>query len=126
MRSKNGFTLVEVVMAMAIMSTVMIGMASMTASLLHVISVGDRKASALQLIDSRIDQVQMDPNYGGLDSTYAGTESDFVEFPGLTRTTVIVHVGGGGSPVDHKKITVTVQGTGLPQPLSRSVTVGAP
>ena len=126
MRTEKGFTLIEVVMAMAIMSTVMLGMASMTASLLHVVSVGDRKASALQLIDSRIDEIQMDPNYAGLDTTYVGTESNFAELPGVTRATVIVHVGGGSSPVDHKKITVTVQGTGLPQPLSRTVTVGAP
>ncbi len=126
MKTERGFTLVEVLMALIVISTVILALGSTTGSFLHIVTVGDRKASALQLVDSRIDQIQMDPNYGGLDTTYSGTESGFASLPGFMRTTTIVRVGGLGQTTDHKKITVTVQGPGLAQPVSRSVTVAAP
>lgn len=126
MRKENGFTLVEVIIAMLIMSTVLLAMVGTTASLIHVVSVADRNASALQLVDSRIERVQMDPNYAGLDSTYAGTESDFPTLPGYVRTTTIVQFGGSGQAVDYKKVTVTVTGPGLTDPVARTITMAAP
>ncbi|KPJ90517.1 MAG: hypothetical protein AMS18_10665 [Gemmatimonas sp. SG8_17] len=126
MKKESGFTLVEVLMALVIISTVLLALGGTTGSFLHIVAAGDRNASALQLADSRIDQIQMDPNYGGLDTTYAGTESGFASLPGFTRTTTIVRIGGLGQATDHKKITVTVQGPGLPHPVSRSITVAAP
>lgn len=126
MRRERGFTLVEVLIALSIMSVVLLALGSLTASYLHVVTVGDRKAAALQLVDSRIDQIQMDPQYGSLEGTYAGTETNFPTLTGFTRVTTIVHVGGLGQAVDYKKITVTVQGPTLAQPVSRSVTVAAP
>ncbi len=126
MRKENGFTLVEVIIAMLIMSTVLLAMVGATASLIHVVSVADRNSSALQLVDSRIERVQMDPNYAGLDSTYAGTESDFPTLPGYVRTTTIVQFGGTGQAVDYKKVTVTVTGPGLTDPVARTITMAAP
>ncbi len=126
MRAKNGFTLIEVMIAMVIMSTVLLAMVAATSSLIHVVTVADRNASALQLVDSRIERIQLDPDYVSLESEYARTETNFPTLDGFVRTTTIVRFGGSGEAVDYKKITVTVTGPGVPDPVSRTVTMAAP
>ena len=126
MQSKRGFTLIEVMMSLAILTTVVLGMATTTSHFMHIVTVGDRNESALQLVDSRVETIQMDPDYINLESNYVGTETNFPTLDGYTRTTEIVLIGGSGQTQNYKKITVTVDGPGLPTPLSRSVTVGAP
>lgn len=126
MRERTGFTLVEVMIALVILSLVILGMAATTGSFVRVVAESDRMAAAVQLADDRIEQVQMDPNYGGLDSLYAGVESNFPTLAGFTRETRIVRVGGAGQPVDYKKVTVIVAGPGLPTRVERTVSVAAP
>ena len=126
MRDEKGFTLVEVIIAMLIMSTVLLAMAGATASLIHVVTVADRNTAALQLVDSRVEQIQLDPNYASLDSTYVGSETNFPTLTGYVRRTNIVRFGGTGQAVDYKKITVTVTGPGLLQPVARTITLAAP
>ena len=124
MRKENGFTLIEVMMALAVMATVLLAMATSTASFLQIVTVADRNIAAQQLVDSRIDLIQMDPNYNDLASNYVGTESNFPTLEGYTRTTTIRQVPAG-TP-NYQVITVTVQGPGLAQPVSRTITVAAP
>ncbi len=126
MRKRDGFTLVEVMMALVILAVVVLGLAMTTAQVVHVVTLSDRNTAAIQLVDGRIEEIQMDPDYGGLDSLYAGTESSFPDLPGYTRETQIVRVGGLGQSQDYKKITVIVTGPGLDDPVARTVTVAAP
>ncbi len=126
MRTKNGFTLIEVMIAMVIMSSVLLAMVAATSSLIHVVTVADRNSSALQLVDSRIERIQMDPGYASLDTAYVGTETNFPTLDGFIRTTTIVRFGGSGQAVDYKKVTVTVTGPGVPAPVSRTITLAAP
>ena len=126
MQNQRGFTLIEVMMSLVVLTAVVLGMATTTSHFIHIVTVGDRKASALQLVDSRMETIQMDPDYINLASNYEGTETNFPTLDGYTRTTEIVQVGGSGQTQDYKKITVMVDGPGLTTPLSRSVTVGAP
>jgi prepilin-type N-terminal cleavage/methylation domain-containing protein len=126
MKNERGFTLIEVMMALTIIAGVLLAMGAATASFVHEVAVGNRNAMALQLVDDRIETVQTDPYYAGLDTAYAGTETDFPTLPGYTRTTTILAVGGAGQSVNYKKVTVTVAGPGLAQPVARTITVGAP
>lgn len=126
MRGRNGFTLIEVMMALVILAIVILGMATTTAQVLHVVTLSDRNAAAIQLVDGRVEEIQMDPDYNGLDSAYAGIESSFPTLPGYTRETRIARIGGLGQTQDYKKITVTVTGPGLDGPVSRTVAVAAP
>jgi prepilin-type N-terminal cleavage/methylation domain-containing protein len=126
MQNERGFTLIEVMMALVIMTAVLLAMGGVTASFVHQVAVADRNTAALQLADARIEAIQTDPYYAGLDTAYAGTESDFPTLPGYTRTTTILAVGGAGQAVNYKKVTVTVAGPGLAQPVARTITVGAP
>ncbi len=126
MRTERGFTLIEIMIALVILTVVILGMATAAAQVVHVVTVSDRNTAAIQLADSRVEEIQMDPDYNGLDTAYAGTETDFPSLPGYVRATEIVHVGGLGQVTDHRKITVTVTGPGLTQPIKRTVTVAAP
>lgn len=124
MRDQRGFTLIEVLVALVILTVAIMGIASATGQFMHVVATSDRQTAAIQLAEDRIELIQMDPNYGGLDTTYSATESSFPTLPGFTRATTIVRITGSGQ--DHKKITVTVNGPGLRAPVNRTVTRAAP
>jgi hypothetical protein len=86
----------------------------------------ERRAAAMDLVDSRIDQVQMDPVYPGLDTRWAGSETGFPTLTSYVRTTMIRHVGGLGQANDYMEVTVTVTGPGVTPPVSRTITIAAP
>ncbi len=122
----KGFTLIEVMMAMSILGVVILGMSSTMGGMVHMVAVSQQKAAALALVDSRLSEIEMEPNYSRLDSAYAGTEANLPSLPGATRKTTVVHVGGPGQPVDYVKISVSVQAAGLVDPISRTISVAAP
>ena len=126
MRARQGFTLVEVMVALVILMVVLVSFAAATGRLLHTVVMSDRREAAMRLVADRLELIRMEPSYARLDSLYPGIEANFSTLPGFTRTTVIVRAGGVGQPVDYKKITVTVSGPGLLVPESRTVTVAAP
>jgi prepilin-type N-terminal cleavage/methylation domain-containing protein len=125
MSRERGFTLIEVILALSILLVVMMMLASTTGRALHTAATTQSQQTAIQLVMDKIDQVRNDPNYDGLESAYAKTDTTFTGLPGFRRVTSIVRTGGQGQPNDYKKITVVVTGPGI-TPVSRSVTVAAP
>ena len=126
MRSRRGFTLIEVLVAVVILGAVVMAIASALAKFMHVVATSDRDSAALELVEDRLQQVQMDPNYSGLDTAYAATETNFPTLVGYTRQTSVTHVGGSGQTNDYRLVMVTVNGPGLVSPIKRSVTIAAP
>jgi prepilin-type N-terminal cleavage/methylation domain-containing protein len=126
MRQARGFTLVEVMMALVILMIVLLGFAVSSTRLLHTVTTSDLQESAIQLARSRLEMMQLQPNYAALDSLYVKTETNFPTLPGFTRSTTITRFGGSGQPVDYKRVTVTVNGPGLIAPVVRTTTVAAP
>jgi prepilin-type N-terminal cleavage/methylation domain-containing protein len=124
MANARGFTLIEVVVALTILLVVMVGLVTMTGKTSNIAAVSERQEAAIQLVNDRLDQVRVDPNYTTLDSVYTATESSFPTLPGITRVTTVIRTTSGSN--DYKRITVTVSGTGLSAPISRTVTVSAP
>lgn len=123
---RRGFTLIEVMMALVILLGVILGVAQTTARMVHTVVTGDQQLTAVQLAETRLEQIRLDPDYTDLETNYETTESSFPTLTGFSRQTAITHVGGTGKAEDYKKITVTVTGPGVGTPVSRSVTVGAP
>lgn len=126
MRSKQGFTLVEVMIALVILMVVVVGFMSTSSRLMHTVAVNDRQESAIRLAYDRIEMVRLDPRYTKLESLYVATETSFPTLPGFSRVTAMALVGGPGQPTDYKKVTVTVSGPGLLAPVKRTTTVAAP
>ncbi|MCE9601600.1 MAG: prepilin-type N-terminal cleavage/methylation domain-containing protein [Gemmatimonadetes bacterium] len=121
---RDGFTLIEIMIAMSILLVVMLTLMTMTGRTVHTTTLSEREQAALQLVTDRTDEVRTNPSYANLDSLYAGTESSFATLAGFTRVTTIVRTTSGGH--DYKKVTVTVTGPGVTTPVSRTVTVAAP
>ncbi len=124
MTIKNGFTLVEVMVALVILSIGALGLTASTAQFIHDVVVADVTSAATQLAEDRINMIWTDPDYDGLDSKYGGTESGFATLPGITRATVVSTISIGQA--EFKRITVTVDGPGLKAPVARSLAVASP
>ncbi len=122
---RRGFTLIEVIAALVLLMIVVTGLATVTGRFVRTVSQTELQVAAVQLAQDRIQIIQMDPDYGGLETEYVGVESSFPTLTGYTRETQITQVGGAGQPNDYKRITVIVNGPGLPQPVERT-TVAAP
>lgn len=123
----GGFTLIEVVVALVILSTAVLGLAASASRLATASAAAELRALALEGAEDRIARVRLDPRYGGLDSLYTGTDTDLFGIPGLTRTTRVIHVQlGSPGAVDYKRVSVTVTGPMLDPPLSRQIIVAAP
>ena len=124
----RGFTLIELVVAIVVLSAGILGLAASTSYMVRAASSSGLRAEALQAVEGRISHIVMDPRYYHLDSLYVGEETDIPGLYGMTRTTAIVHTRtvSDGRITDYKKVTVTVEGPGLANPVTRTVIVGVP
>lgn len=119
-----GFTLIEVMMALVMLGIVVLGATAASAGLIRAAGTDRRTGQAGAAVEARITLLRQWPDYAALES-FAGTEPD-MPIPGWQRTTTVARTGGAGQPNDFKRITVTVEGNGLPAPVARSITVAAP
>ncbi len=120
----NGFTLIEVVVAIAILGGVALTVGAATGKLVRN-SGDDRIATqAAAAAEAQLALVQVWPEYATIDSAFAGTAADTPQ-TGWTRVTTVARTGGTGQANDYKKITVTITAPGLLTPVRRSLTVAA-
>jgi Tfp pilus assembly protein PilV len=101
-------TLMEVLIAVTILATAMIGMAEFMAKFAHATKTSAVQAGALDLATQRIDSVLHSPTYVSIDSM-AATETVSADSTTYQRQTLVEHVGGGPSDTqDYRIITVVV------------------
>lgn len=122
--NRRGFSLVEVVVSLTILTVVLLALITLTGRTMNTAVLADLEQAALQLVTDRTDEILTDPRYTAIDSLYAGTETDFPTMGDLTRTTVVLHVQD--TIQNYKKVTVSVSGTVLRTPISRTISVAAP
>ena len=126
--SRDGFTVVEVLLALLLLSFMVMGFQAATGEIIHYAAQSDRKAVAVQLVESQLDMIRLDTDYTGLDGRYTESGTTFADYAGLTRSTVIdrTYAEQDTGVLDYLTITVTVDGGGLRDPVSRTVVVAAP
>lgn len=124
---RAGFTMVEVIVALVLLSTAILGMGASASRLTTSAANAEVRALALESVEDQIARIQLDPRYGALDSLYTGTEQDVLGIGGYTRSTTVTHVQQG-NPVtlDYKRFSVTVSGPLLVPAISRTIVVAAP
>lgn len=123
----GGFTLVEVVVALVILSTAVLGLAGSASRLATSAATAELRALALQSVEDQIARISLDPRYGALDTLYSGVESGLFSLDGITRTTTVSHVQQTTPlKLDYKRISVSVEGPFITEPVSRQIVIAAP
>lgn len=124
MTTERGFTLIEVIVAIAILAGVTLTVGAATAKLVH--TTGDDRIAtqAAAAAEAQLALVQVWPEYATIDSAFAGTSTNTPQ-TGWTRVTAVVRTGGSGQANDYKKVTVTITAPGLTTPVTRSITIAA-
>lgn len=124
LRRHDGFTLIEVLIALTILSAIILMMAAPASKFLSTTARSQRRIAASVVADAQIALVRMYPTYDSLKIKYDSTRSN-VPFPGFTRQTQIVRTSPGAAG-DVTKVIVTVNGPGLATPIKRTATIAAP
>lgn len=128
MAGREGFTIVEILLALLLLSFVVLGFQAATGEIINYSAQSDRDALAVQLAEDQLELIRLDPEYEQLESRYEGVEEDLSGFPGLTRRTVMARTQATleTGVLDYLRITVTLEGGGLPDPMARTIVVAAP
>ena len=131
-RRRGGFTLIEMVVALALLAICVLGIQLVAASMLRRMATGNLQQTAIQLAEDRIDRVRLEPNYAVLD-TFARTENTLAGFPSYTRITTVTRfvdtLAAGTDTMrvtDFRRVSVEVRRTSLPVPVFRTLVIGAP
>ena len=124
---RDGFTIVEILLSLLLLSFVVLGFQAATGEIIHYAAQSDRALVAVQLAEDRLELIRLDPDYEALEARYEGVET-LTDFPGLTRSTVIARTETTVPTglLDYHRITVTVSGSGLRSPAARTLVVAAP
>lgn len=128
MRSRDGFTIVEILLALLLLSFVVLGFQAATGEIIHYAARSDRALVAVQLAEDRIELIRLDPVYEQLESRYEQVESSIAGYPGLVRTTLLARTNQTLTTgvLDYWTITVEITGRAIPDTVSRSIVVAAP
>jgi hypothetical protein len=114
-------TLIEVMIALVLLTSVMLGMGVFMAAYGRAVGTGSARASARELVAERLEYVKGATNYSTIETVYGGMEAGVPGYPGFTRRTLVMRVGGQpGDRFDHKVVTVVVNGPGLEQPVKKT------
>ncbi len=122
--NREGFTLMEVLMATFILSGITLMMAAPSSKFMSTTAKGQRRIAASTAADAQITLVRMYPNYDSLRVKFDSTRIN-VPFTGFTRQTQVIRTGTGTTS-DITRVIVTISGPGLVTPIKRTATIAAP
>ena len=127
--ARAGMTLIEVILAVVILSGAMLGLANFGRKFQHNTSESSTTTLASDLAMQRLEQVKGWRVYTTLVATFNGTSETFASDPvyrGFTRTTAAVRCSGCPTTTnDYITITVTVTGNQLPAVMKKTVIIAA-
>ncbi len=125
---RRGMTLVEVILAIVILSGTMLGLGNFARKFQSSNSGSTSKALASDLAAQRIVDVLAYKPYSSIVSTYNGTSESYTTgaFAVLTRTTAAARCSGcPTATTDYITVTVSVSGNDLATPVRKTVVVAA-
>jgi len=122
MKRRSGMTLIEVMIALVILTGALLGMGKFITSFSHATSDGALSSVASDLVLDRLETIKGSTAYASLDG-YAVTETAITGFPGYKRVTQVTRTLDATQ--DYKAITVTVSNPGLSMPVKKSTIIAA-
>lgn len=121
-RRQRGFTLVEVVMALTLLSGVVLALTMGTTKFQRSVGDSNIRSRAQARADLQLAMARSWPTWSTLETLAAGaynTTSD-----GLATSTVVTVDTSRGQRI--KRVTVVVSSTSMPVPVRRTISVAAP
>lgn len=113
-RSRRGLTLVEVIVALAILGGVLIALGMFSVRLSQSTTSSRIRVQAAQLAADRLEAVKGAPRYSAIESLFVATEATVPNNPGFRRQTWVTRVGGSlADTIDYKIVTVQVTNSQL-------------
>jgi Tfp pilus assembly protein PilV len=103
-------TLIEVMIALSIITTAMLGLGAFLPNFMHVSAQGTIQSAASDLAVTQIETIKSWPTYSTL-STFAGTKTNLTNCLGCTMTTVVTHTTT--ALADYETVSVTVSGANV-------------
>jgi len=119
---RSGMSLIEVMIALVILTGALLGMGKYITTFSHSTSDGAFSSVASDLVLDRLETIKGSTSYASLDS-YAGTENSITGFTGYKRVTQVTRTLDATQ--DYKAITVTVSNPGLSMPVKKSTIIAA-
>lgn len=126
MMRRRGFTLIEMTIAIVVLTIVLTTIARYTGQYLHTVGTSTTRTTAAEVARERIGLVDMDPSYTTLAATWAGTTTGFPGYPNMTRVTTVLRVTGAVPPRDYSLVTVRVTEPTMGTPIDVTTVVAQP
>jgi prepilin-type N-terminal cleavage/methylation domain-containing protein len=109
--TRRGMTLIEVMIALSIITTAMLGLGAFLPNFMHVSAQGTIQSAASDLAVTQVETIKAWPTYSTLQSTFAGTKTGLTNCLGCTMTTVITHTTT--ALADYETVSVTITGSNV-------------
>jgi prepilin-type N-terminal cleavage/methylation domain-containing protein len=123
-KPRRGMTLVEVIVAMVLLSGSLLAMGAFVARYANVTGSTTIRAEANELVADRLEEVKGALQYSTIEAVFAKTEPSIPNHPGFRRVTLVTHTGGTGpSLYDYKSVTVIVTAPALKNPAKKSTII---
>jgi prepilin-type N-terminal cleavage/methylation domain-containing protein len=129
--ARRGFSLVEIMVALTILSIIILGLANTTITFLHETTLDTVRVRAQSFADMRMAEIHGYPMYDSLTVKFNGNDTPET---GFSRKTVVTRDKSATSTCnnpsgcpknDITRVTVSVSNTSLSSPVSRTVSIAA-
>jgi len=120
---RRGMTLIEVMIAMVILTGALLGMGRFITSFSKTTSDGSLSSTASDLVLDRLEQVKGYGVYTNLAATFATTEGSIPGYPGFTRQTQVLRTNN--STTDYTAVTVTVSNPSMSKAVKKTTIIAA-
>ena len=119
---RRGMTLIEVLMALVILTGALLGMGRFITGFSHATSDGTLTSTAADLVLDRLEYVKATKPYPNIPS-YAVTEASIPGYPNFTRVTRVIRTNN--ARFDYTAVTVTVSHPSLSTPVKKSTIIAS-
>jgi prepilin-type N-terminal cleavage/methylation domain-containing protein len=126
-RSRSGFSLVEVIVAMTILTGALLGFAAVAQKFTRSNTDVLTRTMASEIANARIEQIKGARPYATLVSTYNNVSESWSgtnAWAGFARRTVVTRTGPSAT-ADYVTVTVIVSGRGLNPVIRRTTSIAA-
>ncbi|MEO8199751.1 MAG: type II secretion system protein [Gemmatimonadota bacterium] len=125
--NKRGFTLVEILIAIVILTIVSVSLGKFVATFLHTVGTSTAKTVATEVAQEELELIRADPAYTNLVTAYNGlSTTGFPGYAAMNRSVRVVRTTGTTPRRDYTKVTVTVTEPTMGLPVAVTIVVAAP